>query len=206
MSIKSSKIKTKSKSSSDEDLPKKKRGRPPKKKNDEFSTSIKIDSIENSEDYLKKKAKRIRKHIRAGENDAASELILKSLTSILVDLLPIAEAKYRKDPRQGSAYALNNLISTTRELAADLQANTDKSVVINNIIFNILQPTSQTITTFIIDSNYLIKKELAPHFKDTSKKEAHDAIDKMSKEYAKYFKAILISIQERISETLEGKS
>lgn len=205
MSIKSSKVKVKHRqddSDNKEETPKRKRGRP-KKIPDDFDPSLKLDVISgNTKDYLKDKAKKIRKYIRKGENDKAAEHILKSLTSVLVDLLPIAEAKYRKDPRQGSAYALNNLISTTRELAADLQSSTDKSVVINNIIFNILQPSSQTIVTFLIDNNFTMKKELASYIKTEHSREANQVIDKMSKAYVSFFKAVLIDIQDRISVAL----
>ena len=205
MPIKSSKVKIKSQRSNEsdeEEKPKKKRGRPPKKKDDDFDTGLDVDKISDTKEYLKGKARKIRKYIKKGENDKAAEQILKSLTSVLVDLLPIAEAKYRKDQRQGNAYALNTLISTTRELAADLQANTDKSVVVDNIIFNILQPSSKTIVSFLIDNNFTMKKELASYIKSEHAAEANLVIDKMSKAYASYFKAVLIDIQDRITVAL----
>lgn len=166
---------------------------------------VKLDKITDSEDYLKRKSRKIRKLIKKGDNEYASEIILKSLTSLLVDLLPIAEAKYRKDPRQGSAYALNNLIATTRELAADLQASSDKSVVVNNIVFNILQPSAQTITTFLIDNNFTLKKEMEKYIIDGKQKDVNDIIDKMSRSHVQYMKAILENIQNRVTETLLQK-
>ncbi len=163
---------------------------------------LKLDKIEDTSSYLKEKSRKIRKLVKKGENDAAAELIMRTLTSVLLDLLPIAEAKYREDPRQGNAYAFNNLVSTARELVTDLQANTDKSVVIDNIIFNILQPASTTIVTFLIDTNFSTKKELASYIKAEHVKEANDLIDKMSKSYVAFLKAVLVDIQDRIAAAL----
>jgi len=169
----------------------------------EFSKELDLDSIKDTQSYLKDKSRKIRKLVKNGENDAAAEMIMKSLTSVLVDLLPIAEERYRSDPRQGNAYAFNNLVSTARELVADLQANTDKSVVVNNIIFNILQPSSTTIVTFLIDTNFSFKKELAGYIKPEHAKDANDVIDKMSKSYVSFLKAVLVDIQDRISQALQ---
>lgn len=173
------------------------------KKAKELKEKLDLDDIQDTSSYLKEKSRKIRKLVKRGENDAAAELIMKSLTSVLIDLLPIAEARYRADPRQGNAYAFNNLVSTARELVTDLQANTDKSVVVNNIIFNILQPSSTTIVTFLIDTNFSFKKELAGYIKPEHAKDANDVIDKMSKSYVSFLKAVLVDIQDRISQALQ---
>lgn len=172
-------------------------------KSKEFKEALNLDDISDTKSYLKEKSRKIRRLVRKGDNDAAAELIMKSLTSVLVDLLPIAEARYREDPRQGNAYAFNNLVSTARELVTDLQANTDKSIVVNNIIFNILQPSSTTIVTFLIDTNFSFKKEMAGYVKPEHGKEANDLIDKMSKSYVAFLKAVLVDIQDRISQALQ---
>lgn len=172
-------------------------------KGKEFKEALNLDDIKDTQSYLKEKSRKIRRLVRKGDNDAAAELIMKSLTSVLVDLLPIAEARYREDPRQGNAYAFNNLVATARELVTDLQANTDKSVVVNNIIFNILQPSSTTIVTFLIDTNFSFKKEMASYVKPEHGKEANELIDKMSKNYVAFLKAVLVDIQDRISQALQ---
>lgn len=153
---------------------------------------------------LEKRAEKIATLIKSGENDAAADLILKSMLSLLIKLIPIAENAYREQPKQGQAYALNNLISTARELAADLQATGDKQAVVDNIIFNVLTPTAQNIVSFLINENFNSKKLLASLVKDEKIKDANDLIDAATKNNVAYMKATLESIQERLTQTILG--
>lgn len=141
--------------------------------------------------------------INNNENDNASVASQKQALKMTLELISIAEDRYRADPRQGNAYALSNFISQMRELISDLQASTDKSVVIDRILFDILQPTIMALASFIIEANFQLKKDIEPMLKSENKKKANDKIDKSSKATASYIKETFVQIQSRIEKVLQ---
>lgn len=136
------------------------------------------------------------------ENDNAIDMANRAMLNSLLDLIPIAESRYRDDPRQSNAYALSNLISQIRELIADLQATADKSLIVDKVVYDILQPTMLTLAQFLIDTNYQLKKEIDPLLHQEKLKEAHTTIDSMSKSSGQYVQLMFNTLKERISKAL----
>lgn len=137
------------------------------------------------------------------ENDSAATMSTKEALKMVIALIPIAEAQCIARPGQSSFYALSALLNQMRELTADLQASTDKSLIIDSITMSILQPAIMQLANFLVENNYSLKKSLSEHVRSDSKKHVQTIIDNNSRSAASYAKMLFENIQQRITEELQ---
>lgn len=145
---------------------------------------------------------RIQELLLDKHTDNAIDNANRALLRATLDLIPIAEGRYRDDSRQSNAYALNTLINQARELIADIQASDDKSVVTDRIVYDIIKPTMMTFAQFLIDGNYQLKRELADNLKPDRVKQSHEIIDQTSKGSAQYIQAMFKDLRDRVTKSL----
>lgn len=58
-------------------------------------------------------------------SDAVSKMMLRSMLTMILDTIPIAEKAFRTSKKENAAYALNALINQAREIATDLKMSGD---------------------------------------------------------------------------------
>lgn len=145
---------------------------------------------------------KIQELLTARDNDNAIDAANRAMLSFLLDLIPIAESRYREDSRQSNAYALGHLVDQARSLISDIQAAGDRSIVTDKVIYDIIQPTMMTLGQFLIDTNYQIKREITDYMQPDKVRLAHNAIDVASKESAKYITAMFNDMKTRVTKAL----
>lgn len=145
---------------------------------------------------------KIQKLLEKNENDNAIILANRAMLQSVLDLIPLAEQDYRERRTDRSVYALNALLSQARELISDIQAANDKTIVIDRIIFDILQPQIINLANQLINSNYELKRRLKEHVAKGSTKEVTVILDDMSKSLGAYSNSLFNQLKERISAAL----
>lgn len=145
---------------------------------------------------------KIQELISEKDNDNAFDMANRSMLSFMLDLIPLAETRYREDARQSNAYAMIALISQARELISDLQAADDKSVIKDKIVYDVVKPTMMTLAQFLIDSNYQLKRELTDFVIKEHQQKAHLAIDNSTKAAGQYVQAMFSDLKDRLNDAL----
>lgn len=151
---------------------------------------------------FKKESKKIRDFIESKEDDSAVMMAQRGLLSMLIDLIPVAEASYRNDPRQGQSVALNSLISQIRELIHDIQSTSDRARVADSIVYNIIQPMMLSFGQFVVDNNYQTKRDLSELVDVRQKRELDSVMNKQAKALGSYMQTFFEDIKTRITKEL----
>ena len=120
------------------------------------------------------------------DSDRASERFQRRALAMLIDLIPVAEAKYRERAGEHSAYALNSLISQARELISDIQAGKDSEELVNTLGLEILKPCFTAIAQSMIDNIYRLRRRVERNIKPSKVESVNEAVDDMAKEFAAY--------------------
>ena len=136
------------------------------------------------------------------ENDNAISLVQKEALKSIIGMVAIAEGQYKQYPANTNAMALNGLVTQMRELISDLQANSDKSLVIDRIIYDILYPSITQIANFLIEINFQLKKDLEKFIIPEHKKEANSVLDAATKNSGGYIKELFLQLKTRIEKSL----
>lgn len=146
--------------------------------------------------------KEISKMIDGGDVDRAVGFFQKKMLSAVVNLIPIAEKKYKKYGTQGHAYALNAMISGARELASDLQATADRQKLALTIVQEILMPAFRAIVQSIVDEHYTLKRDLEDYSKTKYTMKMKERIDQSGQVIAKHARAVYENTSGRINDML----
>ena len=145
------------------------------------AVSKKIKRLEKDGSQFALPAKKIQALIDDNNNDGAITLTQKALLKMMIDLIPLAEQKVRESDSTRGIYQINALVSQARELIADIQSNRDQAMIVDTIMANIIQPNMVSITQFIVDSQYQLKREIQDKVKTEHVRDVSTAID-MSRE------------------------
>lgn len=161
-----------------------------------------IEEAEKAISFFNSKSKHIVKLIDAKDNDSTASETQRSLLSMMVQLIPIAEQNYKTYRTERAAYALNSLVSQVRELLSDLQSTNDRSVVIENILYNVIEPTLRQYAQYLIDSNLELKQKLEVCVPKSQQSEMREIIDIDTKKNAAFLQSIFATLKERIATQL----
>lgn len=142
-----------------------------------------------------KEVDQLKKNI--SQMDGVKEFYLKTLI-MLIDLIPIAEAKYREFSGERTAYALNALISQAREIIHDIKADSQQRNIILKNVQDVIFPIFVDIGQNLIDNSYSLKKRLEPLLKEEHVADANRIIDNHVKELAILLEEAFKSIREQI--------
>lgn len=113
------------------------------------------------ESILGDSSEQIQQLLENDEADSATALIQKRLLQSLVDLLPMAEHNVRKTEGAKGVYQINSLISSIREVMADLQALRDRGLLGQSMVERIVQP-------FLLDLGVEVVQEYSAIVQDCS--------------------------------------
>ncbi|QJT71055.1 hypothetical protein GR11A_00017 [Vibrio phage vB_VcorM_GR11A] len=158
----------------------------------------------NLESVFGKDAPAIEALIESAEKDKGIARFQVSILKSLINMIPIAERKYREsEGAQSAAYAMNALISQTREMINDLQANDAQNDMAQQIVTKVIHPVFLSFGQFMIDQMFVLKKSLENDVKESRQKNANDAIDNATREIAKGIEERYIRIQEQMDKYFE---
>lgn len=143
-------------------------------------------------------AQKIQELIESNNNDGAITLSQKALLKMILDIIPLAEKQVRASDSVRGVYALNTLISQTRELMADIQATKDQQYLARNIVDNIIRPSFMDIAQFMINANYQLKKSIDDKLKPSYKRDVSVTIDGNAKDIAEYMQTVFTLLANRI--------
>lgn len=198
-SKKSEKVKKDKKTNkSKEDAPKKKRGRPFGAKT---VNKAPIDTVGYSQ--LSADAQRIYDLLEIKENEGAITLTQKAMLQTVIKMMPVAEQKYYEFMNDRAVYAFNALVTQARELIADVQAGQDKSKVLDNVLYNLIQPQIKMFANFLLGTNHQLKKEIKKLVKEKYHKELDHVIDESVKSMGSYAQEMFNDLKERLPTALD---
>lgn len=143
-------------------------------------------------------APRIQELLIAKDSDNAIILTQRHLLRTLIDIIPLAEKQVRASDSVRGVYALNTLISQTRELITDIQATRDQQYLARNIVDNIIRPSFMDIAQFMINANYQLKKSIDDKLKPSYKRDVSVTIDGNAKDIAEYMQTVFTLLANRI--------
>jgi hypothetical protein len=159
-------------------------------------------SVEKSRQRLEGSQKDLQDLLESRETDTFAIAAQREMLRKLNNMIPVAEQIYLKYPKQSNAYAFNVLVSQMRELISDLQAHEDRSIVLDRIVMEVLDPASQTLASFLIENNFRLKKILDDTVKADEKKRVFDHLDTVTKQSGAYARQLLIGIKDRIEKLI----
>ena len=166
------------------------------------AVSKKIKRLEKDGSQFALPAKKIQALIDDNNNDGAITLTQKALLKMMIDLIPLAEQKVRESDSTRGIYQINALVSQARELIADIQSNRDQAMIVDTIMANIIQPNMVSITQFIVDSQYQLKREIQDKVKTEHVRDVSTAIDMSARSIAAYMSEIFKVIRARLEKDL----
>src|SRR6266481_2282004 len=139
----------------------------------ERKTKLK-DKVQNSLNIFEREHKKLKKMIGSEaenfQSDKSTLAMLRSLLAMTIDLIPIAEEKYRKDSSEFSSRSIINLTTQARELAADIKNLKDIESQVEHINVEIFQHYLRQITQHLITETFHLKKEIGLQIKNKSTK------------------------------------
>lgn len=162
----------------------------------------KLDNQELSSLFGEQNAK-ILDLLQTGDTDKATIHFQRQMLSTLIDMIPIAESKYRETGHERAAYAMNSLISQSRELIADIQASGNQQDLINNLLMKVIQPHISMLFQNSVDNYYYLKRMLESNIKPGMQQEVNSIIDNSAKEFAHYLENVYNSMRSAIQEQLK---
>lgn len=96
-------------------------------------------------------ANQIQSLMEEGATDAATAMTFKALVQALVDLVPLVEDHIRNTKGSKGVYQLVQLISSIRELFADIQASQDRGLLGTHIVDAFIRPAMVDIGMAIVN-------------------------------------------------------
>jgi hypothetical protein len=164
---------------------------------------LKRNVIERSK-ALSKDIEEIRQMIDDGDDlDAVSRFQRDSLKAVL-ELLPIAQAQYKKNPTMSNAYALNSIISQVRELVNDMESAREQAQLVDSILDTYVRPTFLNIASYLLNSSTILRSELSPLYSGKqASRDAKACMDRFIREAARYLEDAHNKLREDISNGLE---
>lgn len=151
-----------------------------------------LDAEAQAASILGSSAEEIQEYLESDDKERATALIYKRLMQTLVDTIPHAENTVRTTKGYRGVYQLNTLISSIRELMADLQSAQDRGRLGESLIERILRPTFMDLGMHIItafttmgeDAKDLMKKEDYARFKKSLDQTRSELGRLMNQQYA----------------------
>lgn len=154
---------------------------------------------------FKGKVSDIQRFIETNDSDNAIDQAQRQLLLMLIELIPIAEDKYREFGNERAAYALNSLVSQIRELISDIRSEEDSSQLVQKILNNILHPTFLLLGQNLVDNMYHLRKQIEIYVKPEDMKIVNTRVNESAKNMASYLEEQYKHLMEKIPETMELK-
>ncbi len=134
-------------------------------------------------------------------DDAISKFQRTMLQSLL-DLIPVAEDRYRKEGTERSANAFNSMVSQSRELIADLQAERDTKQLALQLSREIIDPAFIGIAQIVIDNLHNLKRSMETYVPEKRHIQLNGIVRDTAKGIAQYIEDQRADIGERMVEVM----
>lgn len=149
-----------------------------------------------------KQSETIVEMIEMGNSDGASSLIIKSLVQSLVEILPAAERNVVATGATKGLYALNTLISTTRELVGDLQAIKDRANLGQATVDRCVRPSYMEIGVQIVTAFTLVQDSAKARMSPEDFRDFRSTLESTKKGMAEYIMAQYRDVSEQVIKSL----
>lgn len=160
-----------------------------------------VAAAEKTLSQFKKSTDRLLKSVDTNTDKAIPDA-QREMLKMMIGLVSIAEQEYRKDHRQGNAYALASMVSGIRELISDIQATRDSQKLIDRLIIYVLQPQFIAMTQCVIDTNYAFGKSIQNKVNPDDLQEVLRNIKNNSKSIARHMDAAFNEIKLKLKAEL----
>lgn len=147
----------------------------------------------------------VSKSIASGDIDGALVAFQRQAFSRLVELIPLAEAQYRKDPRQSNAYAMNAMVSAAREIAQDLAATNDRAQLAETVLHDLLEPMMKAMVQQYLQKLILLKSFLTDKAPPSSLRSIIAQLDQDAREYVEYMQLAYQTTAEQLQSVIQGQ-
>jgi hypothetical protein len=175
---------------------------PGKAKKSKKPTSDVSDRLAEVDSVFKREVENIHHLLESKNTDTAVTRFQKSALATLIELIPIAESKYRKYGNERAAYAMNSLISQSRELITDIKAEQNSRDLALRITSEILRPAFVMIMQNMVDNMYHLKKNMEGYVPDKHTRDIHTLTDTSAREITHYLEQTYKSVSDRIMQEL----
>lgn len=137
------------------------------------------------------------------QNDKSTLAMLRASLAMTMDMLPIAEAAYRKVPNNFNANALVNITNQARELANDIRNLQSLEQQVDHINNEVIRPSIRMMAQDLISLTHMLKKEASFYIKKPSARRImHSHIDAMAQNHGKYMTQTALDMQEKVRKYL----
>lgn len=129
---------------------------------------------------------------------SAGALVQRGMLMQLIDLIPVAEDAYRAYPSQSNAYALNTLISSAREILAEIEAQNDGTQMSVSLVQEILMPSFQEIAQQIVLAIFALREQLLPLVENKDRGQVNKRIDEIGGEIRQFLGDKFSDMREKV--------
>ncbi len=165
-----------------------------------------VESATKKSSVFGKKVSTIRRHIAGKDYASASKTAKESLLLTMVDLLPVAEASFRKSGAVKGTYQFMALTSAMQQILTDLDGERDLEAMVQSILDEAVHPTFLILAQQVIQFQAALKRrfraELTPEYSAL----ATAMLDEHVKELATYVQGMYSEVTKRVEKKVSGKA
>lgn len=171
------------------------------KKLDLDSTKISKKKIKT---YFGDNSDKILAMLESSNQDGALTLLKKNLLATVINALPHAEQILIESGTSKGTYQFATLISTIRELIADIQADQDKKFVSDAMLNNVIKPAYVDIAQSIVSKHFEFLSTSKEFIVTKHKKEFSAELRKLATDLAGDLKVSYKDVSAKITEQLKN--
>ncbi len=141
-----------------------------------------------------------REALKAAQDDPGEKsmmIIYQALLDMVLNLIPLAESKYREGTAERAAYALNVYINQARELQNDMRALHDFSQTGYRIV-EIVAHSFTLIAQNLVGEKGMVSQELMLKLSPVERQAVESAINNMVQNQGRYMNETLKSLRDQI--------
>jgi len=148
---------------------------------------------------FKKEVGEIQENLDNNEADRGITKFQKSMLQTLLELIVIAEDQYRRsEGAERAAYALNTLISQSRELIADIDSAKDYDALVNELTEKVIWPEFLHTAQVLVNEIWVLNKSLTPYIEQGYEKRVGDLMDEQAKVFARKLQETYTTIVDKV--------
>ena len=136
--------------------------------------------------------------IENNNRDGAVVLIYKQLLKSLVVMIPVLENVVQKSKGRFGTYQVNQLMSQTRELLADMQAVQDRGLLGRTLVQRYVRPAFLDIAMQMVENDHRVLNDVLQYVHPKYKDKIRTQILGSQRELAKYIQTQYQNISENI--------
>lgn len=148
-----------------------------------------------------KASNQIQQLLENKENDSAILLAQRRMLQTTIDLIPIAERKYRETANERAAYALNTLMDRASILISDIIASEDRAQLTERIMTQVIEPSIKSHAQIAFMSMINAKTSLATEMPKNAKK-INQIMERSIREIAEHLQASFREMENKIKDMM----